>query len=220
MVSILWPGEREFMKRISRFVLLLTMSLFLCCSAPDSTNLLLSGSEGTETVAILETSEGRIVLSFFVEQAPIHSENFARLCDSGFYDGTYFHRVAAGFMIQGGDPNTKDEDPSNDGKGGHSFLGPGTTLEPEFNEVRHRRGIVSMSRASDPSTAGSQFFILLTEESALDGNYTAFAEVLEGIEVVDAIAERQGEPFPAEGGVRPDEDQHVIACWLEQRPSL
>ncbi len=207
------------MNRTVRPLLLFLVSLFVFCSDPNSGKLVISGSEGLETVAVMETSEGTIVVSFFPEQAPKHAENFARLCDSGFYDGTYFHRVGAGFMIQGGDPNTKDDDPSNDGTGGHGSLGAGTTLEPEFNDIHHTRGIVSMSHTSDPASAGSQFFILLTDDASLDGRYTAFGKVVEGLEVVEAIAEQPGEPYRVEGGVKPAEVQHVIVCWVEQRPT-
>ncbi len=207
------------MRQTAKPLMLLLVSFLLSCSGPNSKDLITSGSEGLETVAVMETSAGTIVVSFFPEQAPAHAENFARLCDSGFYDGTYFHRVGAGFMIQGGDPNTRDDDPSNDGTGGHGFLGLGTTLEPEFSDIHHRRGIVSMSHASDPATAGSQFFILLADDASLDGRYTAFGEVREGMEVVEAISEEPGEPYGVEGGVKPAEVQHVIACWVEQRPT-
>jgi len=207
------------MRRTVKSLLLLLGSFLLSCSGPESENLVISGPEGFETVAVIETSAGTIVVSFFPDQAPKHVENFARLCDSGFYDGTYFHRVGAGFMIQGGDPKTKDDDPSNDGTGGHGFSGPGTTLEPELSDIHHRRGIVSMSHATDSATAGSQFFILLAEDASLDGRYTAFGEVAEGMEVVEAISEQPGEPYNVEGGVRPAEAQHVIACWVEQRPT-
>lgn len=207
------------MNRTVRSLLVLLVSLGLSCSGRESPDLVTSGTDGLETVAVMETDEGTIVVSFFSEQAPRHAENFARLCNAGYYDGTYFHRVAAGFMIQGGDPNTKDDEPSNDGKGGHGASGPGTTLEPEFNDIHHTRGIVSMSRTSDPASAGSQFFILLADDPSLDDQYTAFGRVVEGLEVVEAISEQPGEPYPIEGGVKPAEAQHVIACWIEQRPT-
>ena len=206
------------MNRIVRPLLLLLMSLALNCTGPESADLVTSGDDGLETVAVMETDEGTIVVSFFSEKAPKHAENFARLCNTGYYDGTYFHRVAAGFMIQGGDPNTKDDEPSNDGKGGHGFSGPGTTLEPEFNDIPHTRGIVSMSHTSAPASAGSQFFILLADDASLDGQYTAFGRVVEGLEVVEAISEQPGKPYPIEGGVKPADAQHVIACWIERRP--
>ena len=112
-------------------------------------------------------------------------ENFKKLARKGFYDGTTFHRIIPGFMIQGGDPNTKDDDPNNDGTGG-----PGHKIKAEFSDTPHRRGIVSMARASDPDSAGSQFFIVLKNSSFLDGKYTVFGEVIEGMEVADKIVQQ------------------------------
>jgi len=133
--------------------------------------------------AVLETKFGRIVISFFPDSAPNHVENFKRLARQGFYNGTTFHRVIPGFIIQGGDPNTKDDDRSNDGYGG-----PGYSIPAEFNERSHRRGIVSMARGSDPNSAGSQFFIVVKDSTFLDGQYTIFGQVVEGMNVVDMIA--------------------------------
>lgn len=133
--------------------------------------------------AIIETSLGRIVIRFLPEVAPCHVENFITLAKRGFYDGTTFHRVIPGFMIQGGDPNTKDDDRSNDGMGG-----PGYTINAEFSGLGHRRGIVSMARTPQgPDTAGSQFFIVVKDSAFLDSQYTIFANVVEGMDVVDRI---------------------------------
>jgi cyclophilin family peptidyl-prolyl cis-trans isomerase len=133
-------------------------------------------------VAILETSAGRIVLQFHEEDAPRHVGNFKKLARSGFYDGTYFHRVIPGFMVQGGDPNTKDDDRTNDGQGG-----PGYAIEAEFNARKHVRGTLSMARSRGIHTAGSQFFICVANAPHLDGQYTAFGRVQEGMETVDEI---------------------------------
>jgi peptidyl-prolyl cis-trans isomerase B (cyclophilin B) len=140
-------------------------------------------STGTvDEVAVLETNMGTMVLEFFPKDAPNHVANFKKLARKGFYDGTKFHRVIRGFMIQGGDPNSKDDDPSNDGLGG-----PGYTIKAEFNSRKHLKGTLSMARRPDPNSAGSQFFICLAPQSGLDGQYTVFGQVIKGMEVVDAI---------------------------------
>jgi len=136
----------------------------------------------SETKAVIETKFGNIELKFFPEAAPGHVSNFLELAKKGFYDGTTFHRVIPGFMIQGGDPNTKSPDRSKHGMGG-----PGYTIKAEFSEKPHKKGILSMARAQDPDSAGSQFFICVAKASSLDGKYSVFGEVTSGIEVVDQI---------------------------------
>lgn len=130
----------------------------------------------------IETNHGKIVFKLLPDIAPETVRNFVKLAKSGFYDGTLFHRVIPGFMIQGGDPNTKGSDKSKWGMGG-----PGYTIKAEFNSKSHLRGVVSMARAMDPDSAGSQFFIVTTDSTFLDGQYTAFGEVIEGMEVADKI---------------------------------
>ncbi len=133
--------------------------------------------------AIIKTKFGDMDIVFFPEKAPKHVENFIALAKSGFYNGTIFHRVIPGFMIQGGDPNTKDlNKPETYGQGG-----PSQRLKAEFNDIPHRRGILSMARTSDPNSAGSQFFIVVKDSNFLDGQYTVFGEVVKGMEVVDKI---------------------------------
>lgn len=134
------------------------------------------------THAVIETKFGNIELRFFPEVAPNHVNNFIELAGKGFYDSTTFHRVIPGFMIQGGDPNSKKTDKSMHGTGG-----PGYQLKAEFNSKPHKRGTLSMARANDPDSAGSQFFICVADAPYLDGQYTAFGEVVSGIEVVDKI---------------------------------
>jgi peptidyl-prolyl cis-trans isomerase B (cyclophilin B) len=136
----------------------------------------------SETKVIIETKLGNIELKFFPETAPGHVNNFLELAKKGFYDGTTFHRVIPGFMIQGGDPNTKSPDRSQHGMGG-----PGYTIKAEFSGKPHKRGILSMARAQDPNSAGSQFFICVANASFLDGKYSIFGEVTSGMEVVDQI---------------------------------
>jgi peptidyl-prolyl cis-trans isomerase B (cyclophilin B) len=139
--------------------------------------------ENVEEVAVMETSVGTMVLRFFPEVAPGHVENFKKLARQGFYDGTRFHRVIAGFMIQGGDPNSKSDDISSWGSGS-----PGYSIKAEFNNKPHVKGTLSMARSSDPNSAGSQFFICHGRAASLDGQYTAFGELLDGVDVLDKIA--------------------------------
>lgn len=136
----------------------------------------------SETTAIIETKFGNMEFRFYPEVAPNHVNNFIELSRKGFYDGTLFHRVIPKFMIQGGDPNSKDPDRSRHGTGG-----PGYTLKAEFNNKPHKRGILSMARAQNPDSAGSQFFICVAEASSLNNKYTVFGEVVAGMEVVDKI---------------------------------
>ena len=136
----------------------------------------------TETRAVIETKHGNIHLKFFPDVAPNHVNNFIDLAKKGFYDSTTFHRVIPGFMIQGGDSNSKDADKSKHGMGD-----PGYKLKAEFNEKSHKRGILSMARSRNPDSAGSQFFICVKESTFLDRQYTIFGEVTEGMDVVDKI---------------------------------
>ncbi|MBI5492155.1 MAG: peptidylprolyl isomerase [Deltaproteobacteria bacterium] len=132
--------------------------------------------------AIIETKYGEMEIKFYPETAPKHVENFMTLAKQGLYDGTIFHRVIPGFMIQGGDPNTKGPDKSTYGMGG-----PGSNVKAEFSNIPHKRGIVSMARSQSPDSAGSQFFIVVKDSNFLDGQYTVFGEVVRGMEVADKI---------------------------------
>ena len=116
--------------------------------------------------------------------APNHVDNFKRLAQDGFYNGTIFHRIISNFMIQGGDPNTKGNSSQRNNWG---TGGPGYSINEEFNDVPHTRGIVSMARSSDPNSAGSQFFIVTNDSQFLDGQYTAFGRVIQGMDTVDKI---------------------------------
>ena len=138
-----------------------------------------------EPVVLIETSLGNIVIELFVADATEHVKNFLVLSSNGYYENTLFHRIIPGFMIQGGDPNTKDGDPSTWGQGG-----PDTKLDAEFNNIKHNRGIVSMARSADPNSAGSQFFIVHQDSNFLDGEYTAFGRLASGesFETLDKIA--------------------------------
>jgi peptidyl-prolyl cis-trans isomerase B (cyclophilin B) len=136
----------------------------------------------SEQRAIIHTHLGDITLKFFPEVASNHVNNFIELAQKGFYNGTTFHRVVPKFVIQGGDPNTKNPDRSKHGMGG-----PGYQIKAEFNKKPHRRGTLSMARSAHPDSAGSQFFICVADSSFLDGQYTAFGEVVKGMEAVDKI---------------------------------
>jgi len=136
-------------------------------------------------VAVLKTSDGEMVAEFWPEVAPKTVENFKKLARESFYDGTAFHRIIKGFMIQGGDPNTKDlSNESSYGTGG-----PGYKVPAEFNDRPHVRGVLSMARSADPNSAGSQFFICLGKASSLDHQYTAFGKLIKGLDVLDKIGD-------------------------------
>ena len=140
-------------------------------------------------IAVIETVHGTIKLEFFDDKAPGHVKNFKDLANKGFYNGTTFHRVIPGFMIQGGDPNSKSDNRSSHGTGG-----PGYTIDAEFNDVKHKRGVLSMARSQDPNSAGSQFFICVKDALFLDGQYTAFGQVVEGMDVADKIVNESRDP--------------------------
>jgi len=132
---------------------------------------------------LLKTKFGEMEIVLFPDLAPKHVESFLKLANSGFYNGTIFHRILPGFMIQGGDPLTKD--PANRDKYGTG--GPGYTLPAEFSKVVHEKGILSAARTQDPNSAGSQFFIMVAKAPHLDGQYTVFGEVVKGVEVAETI---------------------------------
>src|SRR5437764_1392688 len=139
-------------------------------------------SQYQNKVAELHTSAGEIDIRFFPDVAPNHVKNFIDLAEKGFYNGTKFHRVIPGFMIQGGDPNTVSGSPSTWGTGGS-----GKNIAAEFNSVKHKRGIVSMARSSDPNSASSQFFIMVADYPSLDNQYSVFGQVTKGMDVADKI---------------------------------
>lgn len=133
--------------------------------------------------AVIETNKGRIVFQLFSHKAPNTVKNFIKLANSGFFNGIKWHRYEPGFVIQGGDPNSRDNDPSNDG-----FGGPGYTIKAEINDAPHLRGTVAMAHnAKSIDSAGSQFYICLSDQPRLDGQYTVFGQVTEGMDVVDQI---------------------------------
>ncbi len=175
-----------------------------------------------KTLAVLKTSQGDVTIRFFYDKAPGHVKNFIDLAAAGFYDGTLFHRVIPDFMVQGGDPYTKDPAKSalygtgnNTDKAGKSL-----NVKAEFNDVTHKRGILSMARASDPDSASSQFFIVVKDSPFLDRQYTVFGEVVKGMDVVDRlVTESNSDTSDPRSGGRPRAYQKIIRIELvEQAP--
>ena len=156
--------------------------------------------------AIIKTSFGNIKFNLMSDIAPETVRNFSQLAKSGFYNGTLFHRIIPGFMIQGGDPNTKNPDKSTWGQGG-----PGYNLKAEFNSRAHLRGIVSMARSTDPDSAGSQFFIVTSDSTFLDRQYTVFGEVVEGMEVADKIVN-----LPRDGNDCPKQEAKMLEVTISE----
>jgi peptidyl-prolyl cis-trans isomerase B (cyclophilin B) len=140
-----------------------------------------------EEIAVMQTNHGRILIGFLPDKAPGHVENFKKLTNEGFYTGLKFHRVIPKFMIQGGCPNTREGANGVPGTGN-----PGYQIKAEFNDVPHERGILSMARSMSPDSAGSQFFIMVHHSPHLDGQYSAFGYVIEGMEVADHIVSLRG----------------------------
>jgi len=136
-------------------------------------------------VAVIKTSDGDVVVQFWNDAAPETIANFKKLARAGFYNGTTFHRIVKGFMIQGGDPNTKD--PAKENRYGEG--GPGYKIKAEFNDHRHERGVISMARETDPDSAGSQFFICLAPVPRLDHQYTTFGKLIKGDDVLEKIGD-------------------------------
>ncbi len=164
---------------MQKFLIFFVLSIFLVTLSTQAF------AQSDEKVAVLETTQGKIVIEFFPEDAPNHVVNFINLTDSGFYDGVLFHRIIPGFMIQGGDPNTKTDENSTWGIGG-----PGYSIDAEFNDIKHNRGIVSMARSQNPNSAGSQFFIVHQNSNFLDEQYTVFGRIAtqESFETLDKLA--------------------------------
>ena len=158
------------------------------------------------TDVIIKTNFGRIKFGLLPELAPETTRSFLKLAKSGFYNGTLFHRVIPGFMIQGGDPNTKSPDKNVWGQGG-----PGYNLKAEFNSRSHLRGIVSMARAADPDSAGSQFFIVTSDSTFLDKQYTVFGEVIDGMEIADKIVD-----LPRDGNDCPEQEAKMLEVVISE----
>lgn len=172
----------QFLKIFAGAGLMLTLAFSAYAELKQKTFTKEEIKKMADTKAVIETKFGSIELKFFPDAAPGHVNNFIELAKKGFYDKTIFHRVIPGFMIQGGDPNTKEGDKSRYGMGG-----PGYMLKAEFNDKPHKRGTLSMARSAVPDSAGSQFFICVADSPFLDRQYTVFGEVVSGMDVADKI---------------------------------
>jgi Peptidyl-prolyl cis-trans isomerase (rotamase) - cyclophilin family len=167
------------------------MKLLFCCLIASTLVAAVVAEEKKEAspmstsneVAVIKTNEGDMVVQFWTDAALNTIENFKKLARQGFYDGTIFHRIVKGFMIQGGDPNSKD--PAKESAYGEG--GPGYKIKAEFNNHSHERGVISMARGPDPDSAGSQFFVCLAPVRRLDGQYTTFGKLIKGVDVLDKI---------------------------------
>ena len=168
------------MKHMTRTLLALVFTIVAvgCGQNKNSAN-------SQNEVAVIKTSQGDMVVQFWTDAAPATIENFKKLAKEGFYDGTIFHRIVKGFMIQGGDPNSKD--PANEEHYGEG--GPGYKIKAEFNDHSHERGVISMAREPDPDSAGSQFFICLAPVTRLDHQYTTFGKLIKGDDVLGKIGD-------------------------------
>src|SRR6266540_219225 len=169
------------------------MKLLFCCLIASTLVAAVVAEEQKEAspmstsneVAVIKTNEGEMVVQFWTDAAPNTIENFKKLARQGFYDGTIFHRIVKEFMIQGGDPNSKDPAKENSyGQGG-----PGYNIKAEFNDHSHDRGVISMARGPDPGSAGSQFFICLAPIHRLDHQYTTFGKLIKGDDVLEKIGD-------------------------------
>ena len=168
-------------------------------------------SNTTNEVAVIKTVAGDMVIEFWPDVAPKTVENFKTLAKKGFYDGTAFHRIIKGFMVQGGDPLTKDDTKQNRWGTGD----PGYKIKAEFNERSHKRGVVSMARSQDPDSAGSQFFICHGDPSFLDRQYTAFGKLIQGDDVLEKLATTK-----VGSQDRPDKRQGVESIQIVDRATL
>ena len=199
--------------------LLCTIGLFagitLASSGADQTNAV-AGNQTANTnssgeVAVITTTEGAMVVEFWPDVAPNTVANFKKLASQGFYDGTCFHRVIKDFMIQGGDPRTKD--PSKEAMWGTG--GPGYQIKAEFNDRSHTRGVISMARSQDPDSAGSQFFICHGNPTFLDHQYTAFGKLIKGDDVLEKIG-----TTPTHPGDRPVTKQSLLSVKIVEADSV
>jgi peptidyl-prolyl cis-trans isomerase B (cyclophilin B) len=201
---------------ICAFSLIAGFALVSCSNAdqtstnnpPDNQTV---STSNTNEVAVITTTEGTMVVEFWTDAAPNTIANFKKLAKSGFYDGTAFHRVIKGFMIQGGDPLTKD--PSKEDAWGTG--GPGYQIKAEFNEHSHVRGVISMARSNDPDSAGSQFFICHGDPTFLDHQYTTFGKLIKGDDVLEKIG-----TTPTQPGDRPVKRMGIISIKIVPRDSI
>src|SRR5262245_56994115 len=170
-----------------KFSILVTILLGVCATGAEEKNQLKTPMNSANEVAVIKTSEGDMVLQFWTDAAPKTIENFKKLAKQGFYNGTIFHRIVKGFMIQGGDPNSKD--PGKEAKYGEG--GPGYKVKAEFNDHSHERGVISMAREPDPDSADSKFFIGIAPVTTVDHQYTTFGKLIKGDDVLTKIGDTE-----------------------------
>ncbi len=168
--------------RLPLIVTSLAAATCVASAKPSKVSKIAHTTAASQEVAVIQTNMGSIVISFMPNRAPGHVANFKKLARKGFFNGIKFHRVIPGFMIQGGDPNTKTSNRSSYGMGG-----PGYTIKDEFSSEPHVRGIVSMANTGQPNSGGSQFFIVVKDSMFLNGKYSVFGKVIKGMEVADKI---------------------------------
>jgi peptidyl-prolyl cis-trans isomerase B (cyclophilin B) len=208
---------------MKRALLTLVVGLGICsavCYAQDKTQDNQKPEkqkvDNTNEVAIIHTTKGDMVIEFWSDVAPNTVENFKKLARSGFYDGTAFHRIIKGFMIQGGDPLTKDKTKEDL----YGTGGPGYQIKAEFNNRKHQRGVISMARAAHPDSAGSQFFICHGDAPFLDGKYTAFGRLIKGEDVLDKIANTPVGPSRTGENSKPLERVEITSIKIVSRDSV
>ena len=193
------------------YACLASLALGLVTARADETKKDDAKKADSKEVAVIKTSAGDMVVEFWTDAAPKTIENFKKLAKKGFYDGTCFHRVIKDFMIQGGDPLTKDA--GKEAQWGTG--GPGYTIKAEFNDHSHVRGVISMARTSDPDSAGSQFFICTGNPTFLDHQYTTFGKLIKGDDVLEKIATTPTHPQD-----RPDTRQEIISIKIVPADSV
>ena len=197
-------------KSVLYWVIVVQTAFLIHCRSSQPTE-----PEELPTEAVFETEAGEVRLELLTREAPLQVRLFSQLCRSGFYDGTYFHRVSPDYLVQGGDPNTRDGDRSNDGLGGSLEM----EWQPPVEEVAPRRGSLAMVKGMD-DRAGSQFFVLLTDVSSLGQGEAVFGRVSRGLDILEGMAEVPGTVFPEKGGVNPEEEQYLLRCRIpEKEPS-
>src|SRR5881398_3193953 len=178
-------GRRPPLQKRMKLSILLALLFGAATFAAEEKKETLPMTTASNEVAIIKTSEGDMLVQFWTDAAPNTVDNFKKLARQGFYDGTIFHRIVKGFMIQGGDPNSKD--PAKESTYGAGD--PGYRIKAEFNNHSHDRGVISMARGPDPDSAGSQFFICLAPVRRLDGQYTTFGKLIRGVDVLEKIGD-------------------------------
>ncbi len=192
----------------TRFTITLVSSLFATWGLHATTET--AEAQRTVEVAVIDTDMGKMEILFWDDVAPKTVANFKKLAKEKFYDGTAFHRIIKGFMVQGGDPLSKDESQ----KSMWGTGGPGYNVEAEFNDRKHVRGVISMARSRDPNSAGSQFFICLDAHPHLDGQYTAFGKLIAGDDVLAKLGDVQ---TGGREGSSPEQRINVNSITIEQR---